>query len=315
MSQEVPMRAVQAKEYGGPDVLQVVEVPAPEVAPGRVLVRVSAATVNPADWFTRTGVLAAMTPGLEPPLVLGWDLAGVVEVAGGGFEAGQRVVGMVPWFDERTGTYAELVAADPAWLAPLPAGVSDVVGAALPLNGLTASQAVDLVGLTAGQTLLVTGASGAVGGYAVQLASAAGLRVLAVGSGGDEAHLRGLGAEQLLERAGPDELVAAVRSAVPGGVDGVLDAAPVGPTLIGAVRDGGVFITVLDPAVPAPERGIRADKVSVVPDPAGLRRLVAAQAAGTLTTRVADTMALAQAGAAQERAAAGGLRGKIVLTV
>jgi len=265
--------------------------------------------------LTRAGVLASMTPHLTPPLVLGWDLAGVVETAGGGFGVGQRVVGMVPWFATGVGTYAELVAVDPGWLVPLPDGVDDVTGAALPLNALTASHALDLVGVMAGQTLLVTGASGAVGGYAVQLAAAAGARVLAVASAGDEDHVRSLGAKEVLARAEPAALVAAAREAAGGGLDAVLDAAPVGPPLIAAVRDHGVFITVLDFQLPATERGIRVGKVSATPDAPRLGRLVAALAAGDLTTRVAASLPLEQAAQAHERAAAGGLRGKIVLTV
>lgn len=303
------MRVIEAREFGGPEVLVETQRPEPVAGPDQVAVRVRAATVNPVDWFTRSGALAAMAPHLTPPLVLGWDLVGTVE------GTGERVAGMVPWFAAGTGTYAEIVLADPSWLAPVPDGLDDVTAATLPLNGLTARQALDLLDLPAGATLLVTGASGAVGGYAVQLAAAAGIEVLAVGSRGDEEWVSALGAKHLLARAEAPDLAAAVRELVPGGVDGVLDAAAAGPALIAAVRDGGVFTAVLDATLPEAERGIRASKVSVVPDAAALRTLLDALAAGTLSTRVAGTLPLAEAAQAHERAAAGGLRGKLVLTV
>jgi NADPH:quinone reductase-like Zn-dependent oxidoreductase len=307
------MRVIEVREFGGPEVLVEVERPEPEPGPGQVAVRVRAAAVNPVDWFTRSGALAAVFPHPAPPLVLGWDLAGTVERDGGGFTAGQRVAGMVPWFTVGRGTYAEVVVAEPEWLAPVPDGVDDVTAGALPLNALTARQALDLTAVPAGATLLVTGASGAVGGYAVQLAAAAGVEVLAVASDGDEEWVTGLGAKHVLARAGADDLAAAVRAVVAGGVDAVLDAAPVGPGLVAAVRDGGAFTAVLDATAPAAERGVRVAKVSVVPDAAALRELLAAAAAGALSVRVAGTRPLAGAAGAHERAAAGGLRGKLVL--
>ncbi len=256
-----------------------------------------------------------MPPELTPPLVLGWDVAGVVDTPAEGFDVGQRVVGMLPWFDTGNGANAEAVLAETGWLAALPAGVDDISGATLPLSALTARQALDLLDLRSGQTLLVTGASGAVGGAAVQLAAAAGVHVVAVASRGDEDYVGALGATQVLGRADPGQLVAAARSLLSDGVDAVFDAVPVGPPIIGAVRDGGAVVTVLDPAAPAAERGIRVDEVDVSPDAAQLRDLVDALATGKLVTRVADIMQLAEAAQAHQRAAAGGLRGKIVLTI
>lgn len=309
------MRVIEFEQYGGAEVLTQAERPEPEPGQGQVLVRVSATTVNPVDWLTRSGVLASFTPHLHPPYVLGWDLAGTVERDGGGYRAGQRVVAYVPWFAVGTGTYSELVVVEPGWLAPVPDGLDDVTAATVPLNGITARQALDLVRVNAGQTLVVTGASGAVGGFAVQLAAAAGAHVIAVAGAGDEEHVRGLGAKEVLARGDAAALVAAVHELVPGGADAVLDATPVGPELIGAVRDGGTFVTVLDPAIPPAERGVRVDKISSQPDSAQLADLVRAVAAGELTTRVAATLPLAQAADAHVRAEAGGLRGKIVLTL
>lgn len=312
------MRVIEVRRYGGPEVLEEVERPDPRPAPGRVRVRVTALPVNPVDLWTRDGLLAAMTPGLQPPFVLGWELAGTVLEDGEGFTAGQPVVGMVPWFAVAAtgiGTYAEIVSAEPGWLAPLPAGVDPVPAATLGLNAQTAAQSLDLLGLRAGDTLLVTGASGAVGAFAVQLAAAAGAHVVAVAAGADdEPYLAGLGAKQVLPRTGPADLAAAVRGAYPAGVDALLDAALLGPPAIGAVRDGGVFVSASSPAAPAAERGVRVESVMTRPDAALLADLLTALADGRLTTRVAGTLPLADAAEAHRRLAAGGLRGKLVLT-
>jgi NADPH2:quinone reductase len=312
------MRVVEVGEYGGPEVLREAERPDPRPAAGRVRVRVAAATVNPVDLWTREGAVQAMTPGLTPPFVLGWDLAGTVLEDAAGFRAGQRVVGMVPWFDvakDGIGTYAEITSAEPAWLAPVPDGVDLAAATTLGLNALTAAQALDLLGLPAGATVVVTGASGGVGGFAVELAAAAGAHVIAVAGGpDDESHLAGIGAKQVLPRTAPEDLAAAVRAVHPGGVDAVLDATPLGPPAIGAVRDGGRFVGTTAPAVPAAERGIEVRRVETVPDGTRLAELAADLAAGRLTARVAATFPLARAAEAHRRAGTRGQRGKVVLT-
>ena len=310
------MQVVEATAYGGPEVLELAIRPTPELGPDQVLVRVRAAEVNPVDWFTRSGALAAMVPNLAPPFVLGWSLAGTVdESRHPAWSPGQRVLGMVPWFDVGTGAYAELVAADPEWLAELPDEIEDITAATLAMNGLTARQAVDLAAVQPGQTVLITGASGAVGGFAAQFAVAAGARVVALASTGDEDHVAGLGVDTVLGRTAPDELVQRLRALLPGGVDVVLDAVPLGPELIGAVRDGGAFVTVLDPALPAPERGITPRQVSVVPNAGQLTDIAKAAANAGLVSRVADVLPLAEAAQAHRRAEAGGVRGRLVLRV
>lgn len=313
------MRVIEVRRYGGPEVLVEAERPEPRPEPGRVRVRVEAAPVNPVDLWTREGGTAALTPGLAPPFVLGWELAGTVLDDGEGFSAGQPVAGMVPWFGVATaghGAYAEIVSAEPGWLAPLPAGVDLVPASTVALNGQTAAQALDLAGLRAGDSVLVTGASGLVGGFAVQLAAAAGVHVVAVAAGADdEPYLAGLGAKQVLPRTAPADLAAAVRAAHPAGVDALVDAALLGPPAIGAVRDGGMFVSVTGPATPAPERGVRVEAVRTEPDAAQLADLLAAVADGRLTTRVAGTLPLSAAAEAHRRLAAGGLRGRLVLTL
>lgn len=309
------MRVIEFSEFGGPEALQEVQRPEPAATAGRVRVRVAASTVNPVDWLTRAGALSVLHPHLSLPLVPGWDLAGTVLDDGEGFVAGQRVVGVTPWFAAGDGTYADVVLADPEWLAPLPDGVSDVDAATLPLNALTARQSLDLLKLTAGETLLVTGASGAVGGFAVQLAAADGVKVVAVASTGDEEWVSGLGATTVLGRGDAEETTRALRELYPDGVDAVLDAAPAGPAVIAAVRDGGRFVAVLDMTLPAPERDIEVAKVSSGPHSGQLTELAAALAEGRLRTRVTRTFPLAEVADAHRLVEAGGLRGKVVLTL
>ncbi|RZS82853.1 NADPH:quinone reductase-like Zn-dependent oxidoreductase [Motilibacter rhizosphaerae] len=305
------MRAVQISSWGGPEVFEVVERPEPEPREGEVLVRVAAAALNPVEWFTAAGYLQELAPAVVPPYVPGWDFAGTV-VRGEGYAEGERVVGMVRQFDGLDGSLAELVAVPGELLGRL--GDADLVAAGgLALNAVTARQALELGGLAAGQTVVVTGASGAVGGAAVQLAAAAGATVVAVASTGDEEHVRSLGAATVLGRTSAEELGERVRGLVPGGADLVLDAVPLGPAAVGAVCDGGRFVTVLDSGVPAPERGILGVKVDVRPRPGELQELATAYAEGRLRVRVAAAYPLEEVAAAVEKASAGGLRGKVVV--
>ncbi|MFF7994977.1 NADP-dependent oxidoreductase [Kitasatospora xanthocidica] len=310
------MRAVVVREFGGPEVLELVEVALPEPGRGQVRVRVAAAGVNPVDAVTRAGVLAGA--GLMAPRAvtgIGWDAAGVVDAVGPGvtgFAPGQRVVGLRDRLDVDLGTYADHIVLDAGALAPLPASVSFEQGATLPLNGLTALQALDLLALPAGSTVLVTGAAGAVGGFAVELAAQRGLRVVALAGEGDEALVRALGAQWFVPRTAGD-VAAAVRALVPGGVDGAVDAALLGVGALGAVRGRGVFVAVAGGSEPVGLRGIRVANVWITADGTALAGLAALAGTGRLTLRVADTLPLERAGQAHERLAAGGLRGRLVL--
>lgn len=306
------MRAVVIRSFGEPEVLEMAEVPEPQAGPGQVRIRVAAAAVNPVDAATRVGALAAgglMTGAGQ--VGLGWDVAGVVDQVGGGaFTVGDRVVGLSDRLDLPTKAQAEYVVLDAGAVAPVPD--TDLVAAStLPLNASTALQGLDLLGLSPGQTVLVTGAAGAVGGFAVELAVARGLRVVAAAGGGDEALVRGFGAEVFVPRSAP--LAETVRRAVPGGVDGALDAAVLGVPALDAVRGGGAFVAVIGGAAPPPLRGIRVANVWVRADGAALRELSALVARGALTPRVADTLPLADVAEAHRRLAKGGLRGRLVL--
>jgi NADPH2:quinone reductase len=305
------VRAVEVTAFGGPEVLRVAERPDPAPDPGELVVGIRATGVNPTDLSTRDGSRRKRMPDLEPPFVLGWDLAGKVLRAGAGVSAyapGDRVVGMIPFVQigGRVGAYAERVAVDPAWLAPLPEGVPFEEAATLPLNALTARQALDLLGLGAGDTLLVTGASGGVGGYAVQLAVADGVRVIGVAGRDDEDWVASLGAVEVL-----------ARDADLGGidpVDGVLDAVPVGPRLsTGPLREGGTAVFTRAPDPPEPERDLHFQTLLVKPDAAALIEFAEDLAAGRLRTRVAHVLSFDEAPRAHRLTEEGGLRGKVVL--
>ncbi|MFD8561393.1 NADP-dependent oxidoreductase [Streptosporangium canum] len=309
------MRAVVVRSFGGPEALEIEEVPVPGTGAGQVRIRVEAAGVNPVDVAVRTGLL------VEAGLVerrevhgIGWDVAGVIEEVGAGvtgFAPGDRVIGLADRLDLPLGAYAEQIVLDAGAVAPAPARATPAQAATLPLNGLTADQALDLAGLTEGQTLLVTGAAGGLGGYAVELAVTRGLRVVAVAGAGDEELVRSLGAEFFVPRDA--ELGSAVRELVPGGTHGAIDAAVIGTAALTAVRNGGSLVAVLGGAAPVPLRGTRVSNVWIRADGARLAELARLADEGRLTLRVADALPLAEAAAAHERFTAGGLRGRLVL--
>jgi NADPH:quinone reductase-like Zn-dependent oxidoreductase len=307
------MRAMVVRRFGGPEVVEAVEVPAPEPGPGQVRIRVAAAAVNPVDAATRAGILTEA--GVVPPrevLGLGWDVAGSVDAAGAGagFRVGAEVIGLRDRIATPLGAYAEQIVLDASAVALAPAGVSAVEAATLPLNALTAAQALDLVEATG--TVLVTGAAGAVGGYAVALAHARKLRVVAVAAEADEAQVRDFGADEFVPR-GP-ALGDRVRERVPGGVDAALDPALLGLDALDAVRGGGEFVAFAAGAAPLPLRGIRVRSVWIRADGRRLAELTRLAENGTLPLRVADVLPLSRAASAHERLAAGGLRGRLVLT-
>lgn len=305
------MQVVELPQYG--ETPRLGEQPDPQPGPGQVVVRVQAAAINPIDRVIATGALAGWAAHIAPPIVLGFDVAGVVEAVGEGapFEVGQEVAGLTNWFERGVGSFAELVVVAASSVVAVPAGVGTAVAASVPLAGLTARQSLDLLDVHAGQRVLVTGASGAVGGFAVPLASAAGARVVALVSAGDEDRVLRLGAEHVVTRGG--DVVAAVRQLVPEGVDAALDAGVVGAGLIGAVRDGGMFVAVMDPAVPEAERGVHVVKVSAAPSPEQLGQLLGEVAAGRLPAPVAHEVPFAEAEKAFALSAQHGLRGKVVL--
>ena len=197
------MRALVSRQPGEP--VELVDVPRPEPGAGQVVIRVQAAAVNPVDLATAAGSL--LGAGLMAPrraTGLGWDVAGVVTGLGDGvtrFRPGAPVIGLKDLIDVPLGTFAEYVVLDADAVAAAPDRLAPVQAATLPLNALTADQALDLLGLEPGRTLLVTGAAGALGGYAVELAVRRGLRVVAVAAKRDEATVREFGAQWFVPRS------------------------------------------------------------------------------------------------------------------
>ncbi|MET9469168.1 NADP-dependent oxidoreductase [Streptomyces sp. NPDC006544] len=299
------MRAVVVDGFGGPERVAVVRVPLPRPAAGQVRVRVRAAGLNPVDGAVRAGVFG----GEGQRLGFGWDVAGEIDELGaglagtGGWSVSDPVVGLHYGPVEPLGTHAEYVVLDASALAAAPSSVPEASAAALPLSGLTAARAVDLLGLAPGSSVLVTGAAGVVGGLAVELAVRAGYVVTGLAGAGDEELVRSLGAAAFVPRG----------SAPAGPVDGVVDAAVLGRAALDSVRDGGVYVGLRPGSAPAAERGIRVAEQEVAADGEHLARLVALVDAGELTLRVAETFPLAQAPEAHARLA-DGVRGRIVLT-
>jgi len=310
------MRAVGVTEFGGPEKLHSVELPEPETGPGQVRIRVHAAAVNPTDTVVRSGLRSSDADVPPPPYVPGMDAAGVLEEIGEGvttdLKAGDHVMAIVVPFGSY-GAYAERVVVPAESVARVPAGASDVQAATLPMNGLTTRLALDLLRLRPGQTLAVTGAAGAVGGYAVQLGKAEGLTVVADASPADEKLVAELGADIVLPRG--EGFSAAIRDAVPDRVDAVIDTAPLADLMVPAVRDGGTIATLRGHDGEA-ERGITFVPVFVreyAREQAKLDQLRRQAEEGVVTLRVARTFPADQAAEAHRILEAGGTRGRLVL--
>ncbi|MEU2064077.1 NADP-dependent oxidoreductase [Streptomyces sp. NPDC013455] len=294
------MRAAVVRAFGGPEAVEIVEVAIPEPGPRQVRIKVAAGALNPVDAAVRAGLFG----GAGRTLGLGWDVAGTVDAVGvaAAWRVGDPVVALVPGVAEPLGAHAEYVVVAADAVAAAPVSVDAVHAGTLPLNGLTAVQALDLLDLAPGGSLLVTGAAGAVGGFAVRLAAHRGIEVTGHARAGDEELVRSLGAVRFT--AGGVE---------PGSVDAVLDAAVLGEPALQWVRDGGAYVGVHPGAHPAPVRGVRTDAVEVAADGTGLAELVRLVDAGVLTLRVAAAYPLEKAAEAHGRLAEGGVRGRLVL--
>jgi NADPH:quinone reductase-like Zn-dependent oxidoreductase len=308
------MRAIRQESFGGPEVLQLVDVDRQEPGPTEVLVRVRAAGVNPVDWKCRAapGFLGA------PPFTLGWDVSGVVEAVAVGvnrFAPGDEVFGM-PRFPREAGAYAEYVTAPSRQLARKPARLSHVEAAGLPLAGLTAWQIlVETADVRPGQRVLVTAAGGGVGHLAVQVAKARGAYVIGTARRVKHQFLRELGADEVIDYTATDVAGAT------GDLDLVVDLLG-GQSSVRAVptlRPGGLLVPVTgggDPAIhtAAAAHGVRVARFLVEPDHAGLEALAALVDARQLRVEIDSVLPLADASKAHELGEAGRTRGKIVLT-
>jgi len=311
------MRAVSQDEFGGPEVLRVVERDRPQPGPTEILVRVHAAGVNPTDWKTRSW--GGVAVGRELPFVLGYDVSGVVEAVGYGvtlFRPGDEVFGMAG-FPRLLGAYAEFIAAPARHFVRKPAGIDHVQAAALPLVSLTAWQAfVDRAELRPGGRVLVHAAAGGVGHVAVQIAKSLGAYVIATASEGKHEFVRGLGADEVID------YTAVAFETVVEEVDVVLDTVgeDYSERSLQVLRDGGTLVSLTHPKddalVPvAAERGIRAGFMLVEPDRRALLAVAELVESGQLRAEVAAVLPLAEAAKAHELGETGRTVGKLVLRV
>ena len=311
------MKAVRFYEYGDPDVLRYEDVEQPTPGAGEVRLRVAATSFNGVDAGIRGGYLQGPFP-VKLPHTPGIDVAGTVDALSEGVEnvtVGDAVIAFLPM--TAPGAAAEFVIAPTQVLAAAPTSIPLPDAAALPMVGLTARQALfDDAGLQAGQRVLINGAGGAVGGYAVQLAKRAGAQVIATASARSAERARSAGADEVIDHT--DNTVA---DAVAEPVDVLLNLARIAPeqlVALGAlVKDGGVVVnTVPTIDTPADEaRGVRAVSVFVRSDAEQLSRLVALVDGDELRVDVAERFPLAELADVHAKAEAGELSGKVVVVV
>ena len=306
------MKAIGVMTFGGPEVLHVFELPEPHAGAGEVCIRVHAASVNPTDMLFRAGSQAARLSGRPGPYVPGMDAAGVIDELGpetdSRLKVGDRVVALVIPAGPHGGAYAQYIVVPAASVVLAPAGVDFPAASTLLLNGLTARLALD-----AGQTMAVTGAAGAFGGYVVQLAKVGGLTVIADASRSDQTLVCSLGADDVLDRG--DTFAERVRSIVPEGVPGLADGARLNHLALPAIADGGAMAVILGWDGPT-ERHITLHKISstaFATNTALLDQLVRLVEQGILMLRVADVLPTDQAADAHRRLEVGGVRGRLVL--
>jgi NADPH:quinone reductase-like Zn-dependent oxidoreductase len=299
------VKAVCFRQFGGPEVLEIVDLPDPHPGPGQVRIAVRAAGVNPSDWKKRAGL---MDEGL--PQTLGYEAAGIVDEVGAGVAdaaAGDRVFG----FCAEGAAQAELAVL--SWYAPIPPSLDFAGAAALPAAVETATRALDQLGVARGSTVLINGASGSVGSAAVQLAVARGARVIGTARPANHAYLRSLGAQPVAYGEG---LAGRVRALAPGGVERALDVAGSGvlPELIELAGGPEHVVTLAD------FRGARKHGVTFSSGDAGRAVYALAEIgelieSGRFALPVAQAFPLAEVAAAHRAGEDGHARGKLVLLV
>jgi NADPH2:quinone reductase len=311
------MKAIGLTEFGGPEVLKVIDLPEPEPGPGEVRIRVHAAAVNPTDITFRSGGRAAQLADLPAPYVPGMDAAGVVDKLGeksdGRLAVGDRVIAYVIPFGPHGGSYAEKVVVPAASVVPAPAGASFPEASTLLLNATTARLSLDALALPPAATVAVVGGAGAVGGYVIQLAKADGLTVLGDAAAADDKLVRSLGADLVADRGA--DIAAAIRGQLPAGAPGLIDTAALDALALPAVADGGGLVTLKGWTGPS-ERGIVIHPVSSfgsATNTALFDQLRSQVQSGILTLRVADVLPATMAAEAHRRLIAGGIRGRLVL--
>jgi NADPH2:quinone reductase len=313
------MKVIGLMEFGGPDVLQIIDLPEPHPGPGEVRVRVHAAAVNPSDLMVRATGYAGQLASQPTPHIPGWDAAGVIDEIGpeaeGRLAVGDKVLAVASARSPHKGAYQQALIVPAASVVRAPRHLDFPAASTLLMNALTARLGLDAMALTRGQTLAVTGSAGALGGYVIQLAKADGLRVIADVSDtpADRDLVTRFGADDLVTRGAG--FTGRVRALVPVGVNGLFDAASLNHTAVPAIADGGMLVTVRGWNEPV-ERGIRVFPVFVsnaITDTAKLERLRDLAEAGVLTPRVARVFPAFEAAEAHRLLEKGGVRGRLVL--
>lgn len=305
------MRAVVVRAFGGPERLELSEVPEPLPASGQVRIAVRAAGTNPVDAGNRSDGAWA---GLAVPFVPGYDVAGVVDLLGSDVHdvaVGDRVMAMTH-FPTGAGGYAEFAVVDARQVAPVDPGTSFVDAAATPLAAGTAAVVLERLARPVGNRLLVLGASGGVGSFLLQLAASAGLDVVAVGRAAAHDRMRALGATTCVDYTAEDF------SRAVGEVDAVADL--VGGDLLDvvvpSVRPWGAIASIATPVLdlePVMDRNLTFHGVLVHDDGQRTRRLARQLADRTLRPVVSRVLPLAEASAAHELLESGHAGGKVVL--
>ncbi|MFP8907402.1 NADP-dependent oxidoreductase [Streptomyces atacamensis] len=314
------MRAFNVPEPGAQPVVS--DLPVPEVTEGTVLVRVHNAALNAIDNALASGAMAEMMPHAYP-LVLGRDAAGVVEAVGAGVDhvaAGDEVIGHILLAPPiQAGTLAEYALLPAAAVAAKPAGLDFATAAALPLAGTAAYASVEALDVQPGQVVLVVGATGGVGSYAVQLLAARGATVVATGTPADADRLTGLGAARVVDHTSGTPVADQVTTAYPDGVDALIDLVSHSPDglPLGALRKGGKVASTLNAA---DERvlaaaGLSGSNIMATPVREVIEPLAAQAAEGTVKADIATVLPLEQAADGLATLAAGHARGKIIINV
>ncbi len=303
------MKAVIIREYGDNEVVKILDIDIPEPRSGEVLVKVQAAGVNPVDWKIRDG--AGQRMGMHLPIILGGEIVGTIEKLGAdvsGFEVGDEVYGVTS-----IGGFAEYAVAKASSIAHKPANVDAIQASAVPLGALTAWQSMfDAAGLEKGQRLFITNGSGSVGSMAVQLAKAKGAHVTAMASGANEAYVRDLGADEVIDHT-TQTFEDVVRD-----MDVVCDTVggEVFQRALKTVKQGGFLVTVVAfPDDASRRHGFRVERVQCTPNTAQLSKICGMVEVGELKARVAMVLPLDRVKEALEISKSGRAGGKIVVDI
>ena len=310
------MKAVGIMKHGGPEALEVLEVPDINVGPGQIRIRNFAASVNPVDVSVRNGSMAQMQKVNPPPYIPGMDAAGIIDQIGEDvktdLKVGDSVMAMVvPNGDH--GAYKENIVLDQNAVVKVPKNTTHIQASTLPMNSLTARLSLDLLDLSKGQVLAVTGSPGAYGGFVVQLAKADGLTVIADSNDSDKSLLESLGVDIIIPRG--EGFAERIRQEFPDGVDGMADGALLNEAAIEAVKDGGSFTSVRG-FKGEPQRNIDFTATWVTAYDCKkdkLETLCEQAESGVLTLRVADSVTMENAAEAHKKLEAGGTRGRMVI--